>query len=51
MDAVAESRREKTLARVYSMENEPADAGREGRTCLATPNSQARTETGKSLFS
>ena len=34
-----------------SVENEQADAGRDGQTCLARPNSQARTETGKYLFS
>ena len=30
-----------------SMENEQADAGRDGRTCLARLNSQAQTGTGK----
>ena len=30
-----------------SVENEQADAGRDGRARLARPNSQARTETGK----
>ena len=34
-----------------STENEQADAGRDDRTRLARPNSQARTETGKCLFS
>ena len=29
------------------MENEWADAGRDGRTCLTTPNSQARTGIGE----
>ena len=29
------------------VENEQGDAGRDGRTRLARPNSQARTETGK----
>ena len=29
------------------VENEQADAGRDGRTRLARPNSQARTGTGK----
>ena len=29
------------------MENEQADAGRDGRSRLARPNSQARTGTGK----
>ena len=33
-----------------SVENERADAGRDGRTCLARPNSQARTGTGKFHF-
>ena len=32
------------------MENERGDAGRDGRTCLARPNSQARTGTGKHSF-
>ena len=32
-----------------SMENEQADAGRDCRTRLARPNSQARTATGKYL--
>ena len=31
--------------------DEQADAGRDGRTRLARPNSQARTETGKYSFS
>ena len=31
--------------------DEQADAGRDCRTCLARPNSQAQTGTGKSLFS
>ena len=30
-----------------SVENEQADAGRNGRTCLASPSSQARAGTGK----
>ena len=29
-----------------SVENNQADAGRDGRTCLARPNSQTRTKTG-----
>ena len=33
------------------MENEQADAGRDGRTCLARPNSQARPGIGKYQFS
>ena len=33
------------------MENEQADAGRDGRTRLTRPNSQARTGTGKNDFS
>ena len=31
--------------------DEQADAGRDGRACLARPNSQARTGTGKYSFS
>ena len=31
-------------------ENERADAERDGRTCLARPNSQARAWTGKMYF-
>ncbi|CAM9349455.1 unnamed protein product, partial [Ascophyllum nodosum] len=34
-----------------SVENEQADAGRDGRTRLARPNYQARTVTGKYSFS
>ena len=30
---------------ILSMENEQDDAGRDGRTCLAIPNCQARTGT------
>ena len=33
-----------------SVDNERADAGRDGRTCLARPNSTARTGTGKNYF-
>ena len=33
------------------MEDGQADAGRDGRTRLARPNSQARTGTGKYIFS
>ena len=33
------------------VKNEQADAGRYSRSCLARPNSQARTETGKTQFS
>ena len=32
---------------LHCVENEQADAGRDGRTLLAKPNSQARTGTGK----
>ena len=32
------------------MDNEQADAGRDDRTRLARPNSQARTGTGESIF-
>ena len=34
-----------------SVENELADAGRDGRTRYARPNSQVRTETEKIIFS
>ena len=34
-----------------SVENEWADAGRDGQTCLVRPNSQARTGTGENSFS
>ena len=34
-----------------NIENEQTDAGRDGRTCLTRPNSQARTATGKNSFS
>ena len=33
-----------------SLENEQADAGPDGRTRLARPNSQARTGTDKEIF-
>ena len=33
------------------VENKRADAGRNGRTCLARPSSQARTGTGEKSFS
>ena len=33
-----------------SVENEQADAERDGRTCLARPNSQARTGTKKKTY-
>ena len=32
------------------VENEQADAGRDGQTCLARPNSQARTGAEKHIF-
>ena len=34
-----------------SVDNEQADAEQDGRTCLARPNSQARTSTGTMMFS
>ena len=34
-----------------NVENERADAGRNGRTCHARPKPQARTETGETSFS
>ena len=33
-----------------SMENEQDDAGRDGQTCLAKPNYQARTGTGEKTY-
>ena len=32
------------------VENEPTDVGRDGQTCLARPNVQARTGRGKFQF-
>ena len=43
-------RTELTIA-LLSVEDEQADAGRDGRIRLARPNSQARTGTGKYSFS
>ena len=52
MDAVAESGRNPASKHEMqlSVENEQADAGLEGRTCLTRPNSKARTGTGKCSF-
>ena len=55
VDAVAESGRN-TVSKhqvrfSLSVDNERADAGRDGRTRRARPNSQARMETGKKTFS
>ena len=50
MDAVAESGRNPQIFSL-SLENEQADAGRDGRACLAKPNSQVRTGKGNKLFS
>ena len=55
MDAVAESERKERIPRASRfcvvMKNEKADARRDGQTCLlARPNSQARTGTGKLMF-
>ena len=50
VDAVAESGKNLVSTSRFSMmsvKNEPADAGRDDRTCLARLNSQARTGTGK----
>ena len=48
---VPKSRRNPVSARFsLSVENERADAGRDGQTCLARPNSQARTGTAKFHF-
>ena len=47
MDTVAGSGRNPVSKRqILSVENEQAGAGRDGRTWLARPNSQARTGTG-----
>ena len=53
MDAVAESGRNSVSRTRFSLseENEQADEGRDGRTFLAKPSFQARTETGKIYFS
>ena len=54
MDAAAKSGRNpvsKHQIQPECGENEQADAGRNGRTCLAGQNSQPRTETGKLSFS
>ena len=54
MDAAAEIGRDpvsKSIRFSPSMENEQADAGWDGRTRLARPNSQARTGTEKYSFS
>ena len=54
MDATAEIKRNlvsKHQNFSLNVENEQADAGRNGRTRLARPNSQARTGTGKYSFS
>ena len=40
----------KHLIQPLSAENERADAGRDGRTCLARPISQARTRRGGKLI-
>ena len=53
VDAVAESGKNPASNHQIQPEcgqNERADAGWEGRTCLATSNSQARTGTGKNIF-
>ena len=53
MDAVAEIGRNPMRKRQIQPEfrNEKADAGRDGQTPLARPNSQVRTGTGKYSFS
>ena len=51
MDAVAESGRNYASTKFsLSVENERADAERNGQTCLARSHSQARTGTSKSNF-
>ena len=52
MDAAAEIGRNPVNTRFsLNVENEQADAGWDGRTLLARPNSQTPTGTGKYLFS
>ena len=53
MDAAAELGRDPVIKHQIQTEyrDEQADAGRGCRTRLATPNSQARTATGKKSFS
>ena len=58
VDVLCGRRREKReesreLSTIFSLsvENEHADAGRDGRTRLTRPNSQARTGTGNVHFS
>ena len=48
MDAAAEAGEISRVSTIFSLsvENEQADAGRDGRNCLARPNSQARPGTG-----
>ena len=50
MNAVAEISWVSTIIFSPSVENEHANAGREGRTRLATPHSQAPTGTGEYHF-
>ena len=52
--SVAESGRNPSLTTKFSLSvenDDQADAGWNGRTCLARPNSQARTGTRKYSFS
>ena len=55
IDAAAETGKENNscVSTRFSLvvEHEQDDAGRGGRTCLARPNSQAHTRTGKYYFS
>ena len=52
MDAAAKiGRNPVSKHQCVSVENEKADAGRDDRTHLARPSPQARTGTGKYLFS
>ena len=51
VDAVAaESGRNPPVSKYQSMENEWGDAGRDSRTCLERPNSQARTGTDREKY-
>ena len=51
MDTAMEMERNPVSTRFsLSVEDEQADTGRDGRACLAKPNSQGRTGTGKCYF-
>ena len=50
LDGVAESGKNPVSKHQVQPESDQTDAGRDGRTPLARPNSQARTRTGKKCF-